>query len=264
MPAPNYLVEFQIVVRNRADSADLLVVNSIRGDASAYIKDPPKGDGAGFDPLTGDSTCASYTGTIVDQITSGTSRVVTSQLEDVNQRLQLGYLKTYIKSRRDGGAYDVLCAGYLTLLRLVDDGYWEFTVQDANRVQGGVELFNAASTTLITDFLTTWPNRGVLFGGPMKGTWLAAGLGRLGDARRRYLHRRRREPNLLPARCRPRLRSAELASRRRLGPDPERDQSGGVVAATESRYGAAARHIRQQLHGVGRVHAQFPLRGSSY
>lgn len=170
---PGYLVEYQLVVRNKADNADLLVVSSVRGDTAPYLQEPPNGDGASFDPLTGDSMAASYTGLIVDAVTSGTSRVVTSQLEDVNQRLQLGYLKAYWKRRLNGGSWTVLVGGYLVLLRLVDGITWEFNIQDASRLQGGIELFNAGAATTIASALATWPNRGCLFGGPIMGTFMS-------------------------------------------------------------------------------------------
>lgn len=170
---PNYLVEYRVVIRNKADTANLLELTSVRGGTNPYLKGPPRGDGASVDPMTGESMAASYTGQIVDAVTSGTSRVITSQLEDVNQRLQLGYLKTTVYWRRDGGTWLVLCAGYLTLLRLVDSVTWEYTVQDATRVHGGVELFNATSSTTISSFLSSWPNRGCIFGGPIKGSWLS-------------------------------------------------------------------------------------------
>jgi hypothetical protein len=171
----DYLSEYRIRVRNRADSADLLVVTSVRGDAAPnypYIQDPPRGDGTSFNPLTGESMCASYTGTIVDAEIGSSQRVVSSKLEDVTEKLQLGYLKAYVERRIDGGAWSVLCVGFLTVLRLTTAVTWEFTIQEASRVQGGVELFNATSSTTIADFLSLWPNRGCLFGGPIKGSWL--------------------------------------------------------------------------------------------
>jgi hypothetical protein len=52
---PNYLIEYRIVVRNKADTADLLDITSVRGGTNPYIKEPPVGDGASVDPLTGAS-----------------------------------------------------------------------------------------------------------------------------------------------------------------------------------------------------------------
>jgi hypothetical protein len=171
---PSYLAEYRLRVRDHADATDLLVVTSVRGDVAPnypHLIAPPKGDGASVNPLTGETMAGSYTGQISDGITAGTSRVVTSVLEDVNQRLQLGFLKAYWERRLNGGGYGVLCAGYLTLLRLSNDATWEFQVQDMLRVAGGVELFNATSSTLITDFLTAWPSRGCIIGG-VKGGFL--------------------------------------------------------------------------------------------
>ena len=113
----------------------------------------------------------SYTGRIVDAITSGTTRLVTSKLEDVNNRLQLGYLKVYIESRQDGGAWSGTF-GFLTAFRLVSDIEWEFTIQDPKVLYDGFELFNATSSQTISSFLAAWPNRGCLIGGPIMGSWL--------------------------------------------------------------------------------------------
>lgn len=168
----NYLVEYQLRIRNRADSSDLLTVTSVRSGTNPHIESPPRGDGATVDPMGNSSLAASYTLRIVDVITSGTSRVLTAKLEDVNERLQLGYLKAYVESRIDGGAWTPLCVGFVTLLKLVDAITWEITVQDATRVQGGVDLYNAQSTTLISTFLAAFPNRGCLYGGPIIGSFL--------------------------------------------------------------------------------------------
>jgi len=166
------LTEYRVRIRNGADNADLLVLTSVNAGTNPYIKGPPKGDGADFNPMTADQMAASYTVTVVDAITSGTSRVLTSQLEDVNALLQLGFMKTYIEWRKNGGAWATLTCGYLVLLRLTDAITWELTVQDALRAMDGVNLFSPSSTTLITDFLALWPNRGCLFGGPVLGSFL--------------------------------------------------------------------------------------------
>lgn len=167
----NYLIEHRVRIRNRADNADLLVASSVRGDTLPYLKEPPSGDGQGFNPLTNTMMAGSYTARIVDAITSGTSRVLTSQLEDVNARLQLGYLKTYIGWRRDGGSWNETF-GFLTGVRLISDVEGELTIQDPSILYDGFELFNATSSTTISSFLGTWPNRGCLLGGPIKGSWL--------------------------------------------------------------------------------------------
>lgn len=176
-----YLLEYQVRIRNRADSADLLVITSVPAGTNPYIKEPPRGDGASFNPQTADQMAGSYTVLVVDAITSGTDRAVTAKLEDVNGLLQLGYLKTYIESRRDGGAWSVATVGYLTLLRLIDATVWELTVQDALRALEGVKLFNPASTRLITDFLADWPTRGVILGGPILNGFVGDGFPRARD-----------------------------------------------------------------------------------
>ena len=49
----NKLIEYQLIIRNAADSADALEVTSVRGGTNPYISSPPTGDGASFDPNTG-------------------------------------------------------------------------------------------------------------------------------------------------------------------------------------------------------------------
>jgi len=168
----SFTEEYRLRIRNATNSGDVLVITSVRGDATPFLQAPPSGDGASFDPLTGQAMCASYTGTIVDAITSGVSRIVTAQLEDANQRPQLGYRVAFVESRINGGAWTTLVAGYLTLLRLTSAVTWEYTVQDASRVQGGFETFGALGNTLMTTFLALWPNRGCAFGGPVIGGFL--------------------------------------------------------------------------------------------
>lgn len=169
---PGYLKQHRIRVRNKADTADLLVVSDVRGDTLPYLTDAPTGDGSRFNPLTSESFAGTYVGRVADAITTGTSRVVTSLLEDGSQRPQLGFHKTYIETSLDGGGWASMAVGFLTLLRLVENEEYELHVQDASLIKGGVELFNAIATTTVSSFLSTWPNRGCLYGGPIMGSFL--------------------------------------------------------------------------------------------
>lgn len=83
------LLEFQLVIRNAANTADAVTFSSVRGDTLPYLEGPPTCDGQEINPLTGEFRSGSYTGYIVDAITSGTTRAFTSQLEDSNFRQQL-------------------------------------------------------------------------------------------------------------------------------------------------------------------------------
>ncbi len=163
---------YRVRIRNRADNADLLVLTSVPSGTNPYIKEPPRGDGASFNPATNDQMAGSYTILVVDAITSGTDRVITAKLEDINGQLQLGYLKTYVEVSRDGSSWASRSVGYLVLIRLVDAATAELTVQDALRALDGVQLFNPSSTSSIADFLAAWPNRGCLYGGPVLGKFL--------------------------------------------------------------------------------------------
>lgn len=179
---PSILVEYRLRIRNIANTADLLYVSTIRGDAvtattGPYLKEPPRGDGASFNPLTSESLCASYTGVIVDAITSGMSRIVTAQLEDaptppVAPQQQLGYRVAFVESRTDGGTWAVLCAGYLVGLHLTSAITWEFTVQDGLRTIGGFQAFTMPGSMSMAAVMAKWPLRGLVFGGPLTGKFL--------------------------------------------------------------------------------------------
>lgn len=164
------LVEYRIRIRNAANSADALVVSSVRGDTNPYLSSVPSGDGASFNPITGVVTSGSYTARVTDPITSGTSRLFSSQLEDVNGRQQLGHRREFIELREDGGAWQTLHAGRLERYGLTSDIEWENSVDDWMKYESDFTLFDKSSETeTINSFLARWPNRGTLFGGPVIG-----------------------------------------------------------------------------------------------
>src|SRR3954462_14520453 len=121
---PDILLEFQLVIRDAANLTDAIVISSVQGDSAPYLEGAPTCDGQEINPLTGEFRSGSYTGYIVDEITSGTSRVLTSQLEDATFRQQLAGRVALWKARTNGGAWIVYGAGYLTLLRLVTGARW--------------------------------------------------------------------------------------------------------------------------------------------
>jgi hypothetical protein len=136
------LLEYRLRIRDAANLTDALTISSVRGDTLPYLEGPPTCDGQEINPLTGEFRSGSYTGYIVDAITSGTIRVFTSQLEDSNFRQQLVGRIAYWEFRTNGGAWAVLGAGYLTLIRLVDGVRWEVTISDATRVDDNALAFS--------------------------------------------------------------------------------------------------------------------------
>lgn len=173
------LLEYQLRIRNAADSADALVVTSVRGGTNPYIVDPPTVDGSEFDPLTGSYRSGTATVRIADAITSGTSRVVTSQLEDASFRQQLPGRKAYVEERENGGSWNTVQAGIVTGLRLASGAVWEVDVGDTTMAGRNLAAFapkrrvsDATKLELFSDYLTRWPNRGCLAGGPVIGGFL--------------------------------------------------------------------------------------------
>jgi hypothetical protein len=181
---PNATLYYRLRIRNQANTADSLIISSVRGDSLPWLQDAPHGDGQEFDPLTGQSRCGAFTGNIVDGITSGTDRVVTSQLEDAKFRQQLMDRRAFVEFSDDGVNWvpshgGVLIAGFLTSLRLVSAMTWEYTVSDPTRAEHNFMAFapqmvvdgvtHLPRLETITEFLTRWPNRGCIFGGPVRG-----------------------------------------------------------------------------------------------
>lgn len=148
-------------------------VTGLRGGANAFMVDEePHGDGASFGPLTGDSMLGAYTGRIADASIGSSLRIVTSELENPTTfQQQLGYRNAILDYQINGGGYagNVLIAGILTLLRLVDGIQYEYTISDPMRAQYTGQVFSPAPGSAMTAFLAAWPKRGCIFGGPISG-----------------------------------------------------------------------------------------------
>lgn len=173
------LLEYRIRIRNAADSADALVVSSTRGGTNPYLTGPPQGDGSEFDPLTGAFRSGSMTFRIVDAITGGTSRLVTSQLEDTDFRQQLSGRAAFGEIRENGGAWNIVQAGIITAIRLASASTWEIDIGDTMRATRNRVAFapkrlvsDATKVELLSTFIARWPVRGCLAGGPVRGGFL--------------------------------------------------------------------------------------------
>lgn len=180
---PSILLEYRLRIRDAADTTDVLSVTSVRGDTAPYISEPPTGDGAEIDPLTGRSRQGAFTGRIVDSITSGTTRVFTSVTEDSSLRQQLAGRKGFWEYRTTvlgvTSGWSTLIAGLVTRYALVSAAEWEVVIGDPTQVEHGQTAFGPrASTTSsiqlesIANYLGRWSNRGCLFGGPIRGGFL--------------------------------------------------------------------------------------------
>lgn len=138
----SYAITYQLDIYNAAGTSVALSITSVAGGTNPYLADEdPVGDGQEFNPLTGDTRRGQYTGRIIDVITSGTTRIVTGNLEDSGFRQQLMRRKAILKMILDGATTVVLCAGLLTDLRLVNTLEYQYTVTDRTRVQGDQKIF---------------------------------------------------------------------------------------------------------------------------
>lgn len=155
-------LSYRLRIRNGADNADALIISSVSGGTNPYIKAAPHGDGQEVDPLTGAVRTGTYTIEVVDALTSGTSRVLTSQLFDGQGRQQMLSRRAYIEQSTDlGSTWTGLVAGYLINYRLADAITWEIQVGDTRRIETTKVVFDGSSTT--------WAKRGCIFGGPITG-----------------------------------------------------------------------------------------------
>jgi hypothetical protein len=148
---------------NPDGSSDALVVTSLRGGTNPFIAEPPRGDGLEVDPIRGGVRSGAYTVLVTDPITSGSSRLVTSQLADSANRNQLLSRRAFVELSTDGGStFTTVQAGYVLGLRLVDAITYEVTVGDTRRIEQQRTIFEL-------DDPTYFPVRGAVLGGPLIG-----------------------------------------------------------------------------------------------
>jgi hypothetical protein len=146
---------FRLRIRDKSNTSDALTITSVRGGTNPYLSSVPTGDGLEFDPIEGKSRCGAFTGLIADGITSGTDRVVTSQLEDTNFRQQLMDRRAFLEWSADGSTWSggtnggVLIAGFLTGLRLADGAQYEYTVSDPTRAEHDFTAFKVQTANVV-------------------------------------------------------------------------------------------------------------------
>jgi hypothetical protein len=168
------LIEYRFRIRNGSTlvnpdgTADVLYVSSVRSDSAPFIPSPPQGDGLQFDPIKGTVRSGTYTVKVIDVLTTGTSRVVTSILTDNTNRQQLLSRRAYIEFRVNGGSWQTLIAGYVIGIKLGSALTYSFSIGDTRRIEQTKSLFTS-------DNRTAFPVRGALFGGPMTGAPAVSG-----------------------------------------------------------------------------------------
>lgn len=176
---PSTLLEYRIRIRNAADSADALTISSVAGGTNPYLIDPPRGDGCELLLPDGGSRTGTYKLRVADALTSGTSRVLTALLSDANGLPDLLSRKTYVDVREDGGSWDVLIAGYLNRIELESGIAAVLEIGESNRLELTTSAFGRKTTVVsgapvrepMSTYLTRWPQRGCLLGGPIIGNW---------------------------------------------------------------------------------------------
>jgi hypothetical protein len=154
---------YRLRIRNAADTADALVITSVRGGSNPYILEPPRGDGQSFDPLTGEVMTGAYTFSVVDAEIGADDRVLTGALADVNARQQLLSRKAYAEQSADGAAWTIMVPGYVTAVRLPSAIRGEIQIGQARRIE--------ATRTIFRNDQSYFNQVTNLIGGPIRGGW---------------------------------------------------------------------------------------------
>jgi tetrahydromethanopterin S-methyltransferase subunit F len=171
---PNQLIEYRLRIRNASTSAnpngtaDVIDVTSVRSGTNPYITEPPSGDGAEFDPITGRVRTGSYNVMVADAVVGATGtgplRMITQNLEDAQYRQQLLSRRAYVEMRTNAGAWTQLIAGYVLAIRLVNATTYEVNIGDTRRIESSRSIFTNNTLGAIS-------SRGCLTGGPITNTW---------------------------------------------------------------------------------------------
>jgi len=162
---------YRLRIRNAADSADALVITSVRGGTNPYIAAPPSGDGQEVDLLTGAVRTGAYVVEVVDVKTgtdgTGTLRVMTNQLYDSSATTARPHLlsrRAFVEMSTDNGvSWTAWCAGYISNIRQIDAIRYAVTVSNTRRVEQTKQIFTWQTKAERDAF----PKRGCIFGGPI-------------------------------------------------------------------------------------------------
>jgi hypothetical protein len=159
---------YRLRIRSADDTTDALIISSVPGGANPYLASPPRVDGQSVDPKTGRNVTGACTVRVVDAITSGTDRVVTSQLCDADGRIYLIGRRAYAEWSNDGATWaggtngGQLFAGYVLGHPLVGALVYEFHLGDTRRVEQG-DVFRSVTAN--------FDQVSCVIGGPVRGGW---------------------------------------------------------------------------------------------
>lgn len=154
---------YRLRIRNAADSADDLVVTSVRGGANPYLEAAPSGDGTSLDILTGAATTGVMSFKLIDAPTGVATRILTAILADATAQWQLLSRKCYGEISVDGVAWTYLASGFATRVRLVDALLWEVQVGESQRLEQTTQAFASVSAA--------FPKGTNIIGEPIPGGW---------------------------------------------------------------------------------------------
>lgn len=153
---------YRLRIRAADGLTDSLVLTSVSGGTNPYIVGTPQADGTEVDVLTGEASAGGCTVRVQDVITSGTTRVLTSQLADANGRTQLVSRKAFVEESTDGGTgWSGYVAGYVTAIRLADALTYEIEVGEVSRAEQIARPWATVSST--------FPGAYCFVGGPVRG-----------------------------------------------------------------------------------------------
>jgi hypothetical protein len=79
---------YRVRIRNRANTADLLVLSSDPAAANCLLTAAPSGEGQRIDPIQGTSEIGAYTWRAWDRDEGGSARTITKTLADAFARNQ--------------------------------------------------------------------------------------------------------------------------------------------------------------------------------
>jgi hypothetical protein len=139
-------LHYRVRVRNRDDTADLLVASSVPGDETPFIAEPPTGDGQKLEPTTGAPTTGSYSVMLIDAELEDGSRFVTKTLADERARQQWLSLRAYVDVSDDlGETWTVAIPGYVNALRKVTAMSYQLEIGDTRRKEVSKTIFAKAT-----------------------------------------------------------------------------------------------------------------------
>jgi len=180
---PTSLIEYEYRVHDGttalatfygATGGAMLVASSVAGGTNPWLTEPPAGDGTTIDPLTGKTRAVAWSVSIGDPVTSGTDRLVTSVLEDATRgwRSRLTSRRAFVRERIDGGAWVTSWVGFVARVRYTTAATVQIGHTDSPARDKDAAAATQRPTETVAAYVTRWPTRACLAGGPIRGGWL--------------------------------------------------------------------------------------------